>query len=50
MCGLPVEVGGKIWGIIVIDSRDKKLVGKNEILEFYNRNAGVLSKILENLK
>ena len=50
LCGLPVEVGGKIWGVIVIDSRDKNIAGKNEILEFYERNAGVFSKILEHLK
>jgi hypothetical protein len=50
LCGLPVEVHGEIWGVIVVDSRSEKLIGKEQILLFYDKHAFVLSKLLKYTK
>jgi hypothetical protein len=47
LCGMPVEVQGEVWGVIVIDSRNEKLIGKSKIKAFYSQNAGVLSKLIQ---
>jgi hypothetical protein len=47
LCGIPVEVGGKPWGVIVIDSRSENLVTRDKIDEFYKRHAKMLEKLLK---
>jgi hypothetical protein len=49
LCGIPVEVKGVVWGVIVIDSRSPEIPGKDKIQEFYDKNAAVLSKLLEHV-
>ena len=50
LCGLPVEVDGRIWGVIVVDSTNERLIEQAEISRFYAENAAVLSKLLECVK
>jgi hypothetical protein len=45
--GTPVEVNGKCWGVIVIDSRHPELAGKDEIKAIFQPMASVLGKLLE---
>ena len=45
--GIPVEKSGKLWGVIVIDSRHKEIMSQIQIDEFYERSAGILSRVLE---
>lgn len=47
--GIIVEVKGKPWGVIVIDSPAEKLIGKEQIEIFYAKNAKILGKLLEKL-
>ena len=47
MCGLPVEVGGEVWGVVVIDSRSETLVEQEKISALYGQHAGVLSKLIQ---
>ena len=47
--GLPVEVNGNVWGVIVIDSR-KDSIGKPKVIRgHYKIVAGLLGKVLEGL-
>lgn len=46
ICGIPVEVEG-LWGVIVIDSCLPRMRKINNVYEFYDRYAGVLSKLLK---
>lgn len=48
MCGIPVEVKNKIWGVLVIDSRHSNLP-RAEIEAHYQMAAKYLSRILERL-
>jgi hypothetical protein len=43
-CGIPVEVGGRMWGVLVFDSRNP-----NEIkgVDVYQEFGAVLSKLLK---
>ena len=45
-CGCPVEVAGKVWGSIVVDSRNPE-VEKSKFDEHYRFTARVLGKTLE---
>jgi len=45
--GIPVERSGKVWGVIVVDSRHKEILSQTEIDAFYERSAGILSRVLE---
>lgn len=46
LLGIPVEVKGKLWGVLVLDSRDPVGV-PNEIPKHYRLVARVLGKLLE---
>lgn len=46
LCGIPVEVNGKPWGVIVLDSRSPKPIKKEYDPEF-RMVAGFLSSLLE---
>lgn len=48
ICGIPVEVGGKVWGVLVVDSRQAKLP-KEKIEQHYPLVARFLGRILERL-
>lgn len=48
LCGIPVEVGGTLWGVIVIDSRSEELP-EAEIRTYYNDYARFLGYILEGI-
>jgi hypothetical protein len=48
LCGIPVEVGGQIWGVLVVDSRQVKLP-QDKIEQHYPLVAKFLSRILERL-
>lgn len=48
MCGIPVEVKGRVWGVLVIDSRDSTLP-RAEIEAHYQMAAKYLSRLLERL-
>lgn len=46
--GIPVESkAGKVWGVIVIDSRSETILTQGQIEAFYRQHASVLSKLLE---
>lgn len=49
LCGIPVEVKGQVWGVIVIDSAGCSLGKREKIERFYQKNAKILSKLLEKL-
>lgn len=49
LCGIPVEVKGQVWGVIVIDSAGVSLGKREKIEKFYQKNAKILSKLLEKL-
>jgi len=44
--GVPIEVKGKPWGVVVLDSRDERPIGPKARRE-YNALAKVLGAILE---
>ena len=45
-CGIPVEVKGKLWGVIVLDSRNPEAIDQNAI-RFYSLIGRYLGKLLE---
>lgn len=45
-CGIPVEVKGKLWGVIVLDSRNPGAIDQNAI-RFYSLIGRCLGKLLE---
>jgi hypothetical protein len=45
-CGIPVEVKGKLWGVIVIDSRGTKVAGTRSV-RLYTLVGRFLGKLLE---
>ena len=45
-CGIPVEVKGKLWGVIVLDSRSPEVIDQNAI-RFYSLIGRCLGKLLE---
>lgn len=45
-CGIPVEVKGKLWGVIVIDSRGTKIAGRTSV-QVYTLVGRFLGKLLE---
>ena len=45
-CGIPVEVKGKLWGVIVLDSRNPQAIDQNAD-KFYRLIGRVLGKLLE---
>ena len=48
LCGIPVEVGGVVWGVLVVDSRNAKL--PKELIELhYPLVAKFMGRILERL-
>jgi hypothetical protein len=47
LCGIPVEVSGKMWGVIIIDSRSENLVTQDRVDEFYRRHGKLLEKSLK---
>lgn len=48
LCGIPVEVKGRVWGVLVIDSRNSKLP-KDLIQTHYYSVAKSLGRLLERL-
>jgi hypothetical protein len=48
LCGIPVEIGGRVWGVLVVDSRVTKLP-QDKIEQHYPLAAKFLSRILERL-
>lgn len=46
LCGIPIEVQGRIWGVLVVDSRDARLPQKL-INQHYAPAVKFLSRILE---
>jgi hypothetical protein len=48
-CGIPVEVKGKLWGVIVLDSRSADAITQTPI-EDYRLIGRTLSKVLEGSK
>jgi len=46
-CGIPVEVGGKMWGVLVLDSRNSKAKAGQRYEATYRFFARVLSKVLD---
>jgi len=47
ICGIPVEVKGEVWGVIVIDSRNPGELYKDAVMAFWKTTARTLSKLLE---
>lgn len=45
-CGIPVEVKGKLWGVIVLDSRNPEVINQNAD-QFYSLIGRFLGKLLE---
>jgi len=48
-CGIPVEVKGKLWGVIVLDSRSSDAITQNPIKD-YHLIGRVLRTLLERVK
>jgi hypothetical protein len=47
-CGIPIEVQGNIWGVLVLDSRSPKISQKTELIaNFYRINGRYVAKLLE---
>lgn len=46
LCGVPVDVGGKRWGVIVVDSRSEKQLTQN-VRGVYSFVGRMLGKLLE---
>jgi hypothetical protein len=44
--GIPVEADGRMWGVLVIDSRDAELSDVDKIKELFNPLGACLSKLL----
>ncbi len=47
--GVPVEVKGKLWGVIVLDSRGENAIKTKSVTLYYRLVAPFLSKLLERL-
>ncbi|MBV8214043.1 MAG: hypothetical protein JOZ08_12585 [Verrucomicrobia bacterium] len=47
--GIPVEVEGKLWGVIVLDSRDVKIPNLDRIDAFHETYAKILSRFIHAL-
>ena len=47
MCGIMVEVSGKPWGVIVIDTRKDSLPAKDEIDKFYQTHSRMLERLIK---
>lgn len=47
MCGIPVEVSGKPWGVIVIDSRRESLPTEEQIDKFYRAHSKMLERLIK---
>ena len=47
LCGIPVEVKGRIWGVIVIDSRSETFRNLPIITSFWKINGRYFGKLLE---
>ena len=47
LCGIPVEVKGRIWGVIVIDSRSPAFRNRTVIDDFWKINSRYFGKLLE---
>jgi hypothetical protein len=47
LCGIPVEVEGEVWGVMVFDSREDKEIPKTRIDTFVKLQNKSLTKILE---
>lgn len=46
--GIPVEVGGRVWGVIVLDSRGAKSI-RGDVTVIYQPISRVMGKLLEKL-
>ena len=47
LIGLPVRVGGKVWGVLVLDSRDTQFAEYESIIKSVQLGARLLTTILE---
>jgi hypothetical protein len=50
LCGIPIENNGKIWGVVVLDSREPKEIGTKESFEIYRLFGNHIGKLLERAK
>lgn len=48
-CGIPVEVKGRPWGVIILDSRNPNVID-DDANRFYRLVGGFLGKLLEGAK
>jgi hypothetical protein len=46
-CGMPIEVRGKEWGVLLFDSTSTTMVGREQIKTLVQGKAAVLAKLLE---
>jgi hypothetical protein len=47
-CGIPFDVKGKRWGVIVLDSRNEQITHKTALIDnFFKINGRYLSKLME---
>ena len=46
LVGIPMEVKGRIWGVLVLDSRDPTVIGQKTIRAYYSI-ASILASLLE---
>lgn len=46
MCGIPVEVGSKLWGVIIIDTRNPEQISQKSVNSFLKNHSSILSKLL----
>jgi hypothetical protein len=47
LIGIPVNVKGGVWGVIVVDSQSPTIENQNQIIESYRLTASILGKLLE---
>jgi hypothetical protein len=47
-CGIPLDVRGKRWGVVVLDSRNEQIKQKTDLIDnFFRINGRYLSKLME---
>jgi hypothetical protein len=48
LCGIPLDVKGKRWGVIVLDSRNEQITQKTALIDnFFKINGRYFSKLME---
>jgi hypothetical protein len=47
LCGIPIEVNGSLWGVLVLDSREPEQIGTNQMFDMFTLIGSSIGKLLE---